>query len=336
MATENIREQRVGQIAVVCTDGERTAQFYGSVFGWALTFGTESFMGELISEVQDMKNAAASTRWLIDSRPGFQLEVFQYACPQSRPLPKDSSVSDQGYNRIIIATRSLAEVLDRVTRLYPQLADAFTVDEANAQRVLALDPDGIVLEILERPDRVPAADHSVMLGVGVTVNDLEVFSEDLVQGFNFQPEADLFEHAQHWDLDGGLEKFRTLKLGDMFIVASQYRDSRQRAQDYKLGDIGIMNFAVIYPSMAEFKGAYLHTCSLGMRSNCVPQITPGKGAVVYQNTREGFSVEMVYLHSSLWGLFGFVRATWPDRLLDAIATWKARREYRKYVARDEG
>ena len=114
-----------------------------------------------------------------------------------------------------------------------------TVDEANEKRALARDPDGVLLEIFERPDWVPAADHSVMLGVGVTVNDLELFSEDLVEGFNFQPEADLFEHARHWDLDGSLEKCRTIKLGDMFVVASRYRDSRQRPNDYKLGDIGI-------------------------------------------------------------------------------------------------
>ena len=84
-----------------------------------------------------------------------------------------------------------------------------TMDEANEERALARDPDGVLLEIFERPDWVPAADHSVMLGVGVTVNDLELFSEDLVEGFNFQPEADLFEHARHWDLDGSLEKCRT-------------------------------------------------------------------------------------------------------------------------------
>ena len=336
MAMENIREKRVGQIAVVCTDRERTAAFYSGVFGWEHAFGTESFMGEMISEVQSMQNAAASTRWLIDSRPGFQVEIFQYACPESRPLPKDTSVSDQGYNRIIIATRSLADVRDRVTGLDPELAAAFTVDEADGKRALGRDPDGVLLEIFERPDWVPAADHSVMLGVGVTVNDLELFSEDLVQGFSFQPEADLFEHAQHWDLDGHLEKCQTLKLADMFVVASQYRHSRQRPDDYKLGDIGIRKFADFHPSMAAFKEAYLHTCGLGMRSNCVPQITRGKGAVVYQNTHEGFSVEMLYLDTSLWGLFGFARATWLDQVLDTIATWKARREYRKYVTRGEG
>ena len=335
MAIENIRQKRVGQIAVVCTDRERTAEFYGSVFGWEKAFRTESFMGELISEVQGMRNAAASTHWLIDSRPGFQLEIFEYACPESRPLPEDSSVSDQGYNRIIIATRSLAEIVDRMTDLDPQLAAGFTVDETNGKRALARDPDGVLLEIFERPDWVPAADHSVILGVGVTVNDLELFSADLMQGFGFQPEADRFEHAQHWDLDGSLEKCRTLKLGDMFVVASRYRDSRQRPSDYKLGDIGIMNFAVIHPSMAAFKEAYLHTCSLGMRSTSVPQFSHGKAAVVYQNTREGLSVEMLYADTGIWGLIGFSRASWLDHMLDAIATWKARREYHKYVARGE-
>jgi hypothetical protein len=192
-----------------------------------------------------------------------------------------------------------------------------------------------LLEIVERPDWVPPADQSVIVGLGITVNDLELFSKDLEQGFNFEPEADLFEHAKYWDLDGNLEKCRTLKLGDMVLVASQYRSSRPRPEDYKLGDIGIMNFALLHPSMADFKQVYLHTCGLGMQSNSVPHITPGKGAVVYQNTHEGYSVEMAYLDASLWGLFGFARASWLDHVLDTLAPWKARRAYRKYLARGE-
>ena len=226
--------------------------------------------------------------------------------------------------------------MDRVKGLNRELAAAFAVDEGNGGRALARDPDGVLLEIFERPDWVPAPDHSVMLGVGVTVKDLDVFSEDLTLGFDFQPEVDLFEHAKHWDLDGRLENCRTLKLGDMFVIASQYTGGRLRSEDYKLGDIGIMNFAVMYPSMAAFKDAYLQTCGLAMRSTSVPHFIPGKAAVVYQNTREGLSVEMLYAHHSIWGLIGFARANWLDRLLDTIATWKARREYRRYVSRDEG
>ena len=241
MAIENIREKRVGQIAVVCTDRERKAEFYGSVFGWEHALGTQSFMGETTSEVQNMQNAATSTRWLIHSRPGFQLEIFQYACPESRPLPENSRVSDHGYNRIVIATRSIAEVMDRVMGLDPELAAAFTVDEANDKRALALDPDGVLLEIFERPN------------------------------------------------------------------------------DYRLRDIGIMNFAVMHPSMADFKEAYLHTCGIGMRSTSVPHFIPGKAAVVYQNTREGLSVEMLYAHTSIWGLIGFTRATWLDHILTSLA-----------------
>ncbi len=334
MALDNVSEKRIGQIALVCADRERTARFYETVFGWEDVFGTESFMGDAISEVQNMKNAAASTRWLIDSRPGFQLEIFQYACPESRPLPDDASVSDQGYNRVIIATRSLEDIHDKATRLNPGLGATFTVNEDAGNRAVARDPDGVLLEIFERPDLVPAPDHSVMLGVGITVNDLELFNQDLQKGFGFQAEADIFEHGQHWELDGNLEKCRTLRLGDMYVVASQYRHSRQRSSDYRLGDIGIMNFALIHPTMDAFKEAYLRTCSMGMRSNSVPNIVSRKGAVVYQNTREGYSIEMQYIDTSLWGLFGYCKPSWKDHVLDSILTWKARRDYRRKLAQD--
>jgi len=333
-SVEKINQTRIGQIAVVCSDIERTTAFYSRVFGWDEAFGTESFRGAGISEVQGMNNAAASARWLIDSRAGFQLEIFQYEHPQSRPLPDDSSVRDLGYNRMIIATRSLAGLAERLQALDSGLASAFAIDDADRKRALGRDPDGILLEVVESPARVPDGDDAVLLGVGVTVNDLELFNEDLVEGFGFRHTGDVFGHLEHWDLDGALEKCHTLELGDMFVVASQYRDSRPRPRDYRLGDIGIMNFALLHPSLASLKAAYLHSCGLGMRSTSVPFIVGEKAAVVYQNTREDISVEMLYVHSRLWGLFGFSRATWRDHLLDTLATWKARRAYRREPARD--
>jgi len=327
----NIKQKRVGQIATVVKDRFATANFYATVFGWDHVFGVQSFMGEGISEVQQMKHAAACARWLIDSRPGFQVEIFEYSCPESRPLPKDACVSNQGYNRIIISTRSLSSTLGKLRQHYPQLE----VQE-QAGRFLVRDMDGILHEVFENPSLIPAADETVMVGVGITVDDADMLSEELQKGFDFKAADDIFEHGQHWQLDGRLEKHHTLQLGDMFVVASQYNDSRQRPADYKLGDIGIMNFAVIHPSMEEFKKAYLHTCSLGMRSNSVPTIIPNKGAVTYQNTRSGANIEMQYLHTSIWGLFGYSKPSWLDHLLEGIATWKARRGYRKWVASSNG
>jgi catechol 2,3-dioxygenase-like lactoylglutathione lyase family enzyme len=70
--------RRIGQIALVVSDQARSTEFYARVFGMDHIFGTSEFRGPELDKVHQMKNAASSTRWLIDDRELFQLEVFQY------------------------------------------------------------------------------------------------------------------------------------------------------------------------------------------------------------------------------------------------------------------
>ena len=113
MGKSDAATRRIGQIAVVMSDHGRSCDFYARVFALDHVFGTSAFRGEMAEKIQGVKNAASTTDWLIDDRERFQLEVFQYEYPCSRPLAADRSISDVGYNRIIAAVESLAETSRR-------------------------------------------------------------------------------------------------------------------------------------------------------------------------------------------------------------------------------
>ena len=60
--------RHIGQIALVVSDHERSADFYARVFGMDHIFGTSEFRGEQHDKVQQVKDVASSCRWLIDDR----------------------------------------------------------------------------------------------------------------------------------------------------------------------------------------------------------------------------------------------------------------------------
>ena len=80
-------KRHIGQVAVVVSDQQHSVDFYSKVFGMDHIFGTAEFRGPDLDKVQRMEKAASSTRWLIDDREMFQLEVFRFENPPSRPLP---------------------------------------------------------------------------------------------------------------------------------------------------------------------------------------------------------------------------------------------------------
>jgi catechol 2,3-dioxygenase-like lactoylglutathione lyase family enzyme len=333
--------RRINQVALVVSDQKRSTEFYADVFGMDHIFGTAEFRGPDVDQVHGMKNAASSTQWLIDDREMFQLEIFQFENPQSRPLPTDHDLTDEGYNRVIIAVKSLQRTgLDAVnagaTMISPQSGDAPDSPDQSTHGLLR-DPDGILLELIENPELVPEDRAARIIGLGITSRDLATTVEDMRDGFGFKPCEDLFQHKdlfQHnnWQQNGRLECTQTLRMDDMYLVVSQYRDSRPRRLDHRLGDIGIMNFALGFPNAKDFDACFSKTRQMGMRSNIEPMIIKGMASVTYNNDRQGFSVEMLFLNKKLWGMYGFVRPGWLDRLLNKVLNWRADWIYRKHLA----
>ena len=326
--------RRIGQIAVVVSDQKRSTEFYASVLGMDHIFGTAEFRGPELDRVQRMEKVASSTRWLIDDRELFQLEVFEFENPRSRPLPEDHSVSDEGYNRVIIAVKSLEKTIDKAVAEGASVAALLCGDSPDEPtHALIRDFDGILLELVEEPELVPGERPARIIGLGITSNDLATTVEDMRDGFGFTPCEDIFQHRRFWQEQDRLERLQTLKLDDMYLVVSQYRDSRPRPADYRLGDIGVMNFAICFPDAADFDACYQRSQQMGMQSNTEPMIIKDTASVTYNNDRQGFSVEMIFMVKKLRGLYGFAPPSLKDRMLNKLLNWKARRAYRKHVAR---
>jgi len=324
------------QIAVCSTDHRRSTDFYANILGLDHIFGTTSFRGELPETVQGMKNAASTTRWLVDDRKLFQLEVFQFESPTSKPLPTDHNITHEGYNRIIVAVKSI----EATALLAKQAGYSVTRPEGEVSSISHAwmkDPDGVLIELVEMPELIKGQRNAQMIGVGITTLDLELSVEDMCEGFQFAPCEDLFEHAQYWSEGDELEKHQTLQLADMFLVVSQYRNTTPRPKDYQLADIGIMNFALMHANQSEFMRCYEHITGMGMKANSAPvlELLPNIG-IVYNNDRQGFSVEMMYMNNNKYfGLFGFSRPSLLDRAMNFIAELKARLAYPGHVTRNK-
>jgi catechol 2,3-dioxygenase-like lactoylglutathione lyase family enzyme len=326
--------RRIGQIAVVVSDQKRSTEFYANVFGMDHIFGTAEFRGPELDRVQGMKNVASSTRWLIDDRELFQLEVFQFENPESRPLPEDHSLSDEGYNRVIIAVKSLEQLSAAAVSAGGTVVALLCGEEPeHPTHALLKDPDGILLELVEDPDLVPGDRPAKIIGLGISSRDLPTTVEDMCDGFGFTPCEDRFQHRVFWQENGRLERLQTLRLDDMYLVVSQYQDGRPRSPDYRLGDIGVMNFAICFPDADDFDACFEKTQKMGMQSNIEPMIIKDTASVTYNNDRQGFSIEMIFMVKKLWGLYGFAPPSLKDRVLNKLLNWKARRAYRKHLAR---
>jgi catechol 2,3-dioxygenase-like lactoylglutathione lyase family enzyme len=327
-------KRHIAQIAVVVSNQLRSTEFYANVFGLDHIFGTSEFRGPQVDKVQQMRNVASSTRWLVDDREMFQLEVFQFENPVARPLADDHSIGDEGYNRILIAVKSLENTLAKATTAGVTVSAVLCgEDPDDSTHALIKDFDGILLELVEAPELVPGERPARIIGLGLTCKDLTATIEDMCDGFGFTPCEDNFQHRLFWQQDGQLQRSQTLQLDDMFLVVSQYRNGRPRRADHRLGDIGIMNFAIGFPDGADFNACYQRTRDLGMQANIEPLLIKDAAAITYNNDRQGFSVEMIFLKKSFWGLYGFAPPGWKDRLVSKYLNWKSRRDYANHLSR---
>ena len=325
--------RRIGQVALVVSDQKWSADFYASVFGMDHIFGTREFRGPDLDRVQKMDRAASSTRWLIDDREMFQLEIFRFENPESRPLPENHSLKDEGYNRVIIAVKSLDQTIAAAVAAGATMVALLCNDQPDHHtHALLKDRDGILLEVVEDPDLVPGDRPARIIGMGITTRDLPTTVEDMCDGFGFTPCDDRFQHRNFWQEGGRLERLQTLRLDDMYLVVSQYKDCRPRPVDHRLGDIGVMNFAVCFPDAGDFDVCYKKTQQMGMQSNIEPVVIKDTASITYNNDRQAFSVEMIFMAPKLRGLYGFAPPGLRDRLMNKVLNWKSQRAYRKHLA----
>ncbi|HUO74198.1 MAG TPA: hypothetical protein VMU39_25725, partial [Solirubrobacteraceae bacterium] len=94
----------INQVCIVARDGAQTARWYTQGLGM-LPAGGNVFFGKLTERVQAVPNPLLRAFWALDRQGFFQVEIFQYRKPRSRPRRLDWSPADWGYSMVGVHVR---------------------------------------------------------------------------------------------------------------------------------------------------------------------------------------------------------------------------------------
>lgn len=298
---------RFNQVAISVSDRERSLAFYRDLFGLTHVGGT-SFSGKKTEQVQGMVGANSQCSWLMDDRPHFQFEIFEFACPQGRPFAATRQPHDVGYSRLIFSVPDLDVIA---------AASGSAIERLHGKRTLLLrDPDGILVHVIEA--RIARAQLS---GVALSVPDLQVALASFVEGCGCRPitgrPADWGSLWGEQDVDKVMAR---LDGSTISLEISEYLDPRPAPwpADYRLADIGILNVALGFNSGREIRQRLKAMVARGFKPNAPLVSAPGLFALTYSNDPQGFSVETLRVTPLAAGAFGFRKANLFDRGLMAI------------------
>lgn len=312
----------VCQVALVAMNGRSLRRWYREAFGFIPAGGTV-FAGPLTTRVQGIPRVANVCSWLVDSKDWFQVEIFQYLSPRSKPRRPDERACDIGYSRIGLHV----EDFDCAVRSLSRAGAACLVGPVGSRgtrRACVRDPEGNFLELMEddplkglglpkaRPE-VPVTVRAVTL----SVPDLAQARRTWMEAFGLAEAAGVAlhgpEHEFLWGLEGAEGDAVLLDGGEMLLELVQYRNppGRLRPEGWRICDQGIMNVALGFRSGREFDQAFERACKGGCRPNGVP-LDIGLFKVMYVTDRQGFSVELLYPRPWAMGLTGFKPSlSWP-------------------------
>lgn len=302
---ERLPPARFNQVALSVASRERSLLFYRDVIGFTHVGGTETFRGKTTERVQGMKGAASKVYWLMDDRPYFQLELFEFECPVGRPLASERAPQDIGYSRIRVAVPALDALISR--------AGMGAVREMLGRRIaLIRDPDGIMIELVE--DRSLAGPR--LFGVALSVPDMAAARSSFVDGCG----CTVLDEAPDdwgtlWD-EVGADKQALLLGGETIsIELNCYRTPTPKPwpDGYRLADIGILNVALGFRKSAEIKARLAAMEAVGFKPTSPLVGAPGVFMLTYSNDPQGFSVETLMVGGLLMGGLGFRHGNAFDR-----------------------
>lgn len=309
--------QRLCQIAFSVSDLRRSHQWYQDLFGFQPGGGTESFKGWATSTVQGVPGARTTCWWLLDTQEQFQIELFEYERPKSRPLPVDWSMCDIGYNLVGIHVPDFDAALARARKLGTPLAGKI-VGEPGARRACLRDPDGALLELMEddlraancRP-RPRSGAQATTRFITLSVPDLQQTREFLTTVLELDEARDVQlhgpEHEALWDLYGAVRTSALFWADDMLIEVVQYLDpvGHPLPADYRISDLGILNIAFGFRQESEMRRVFKRTVNAGAKPNFPMPISVFNWAVMYINDPQGFSYELLSVRPYYDRFMGF-------------------------------
>lgn len=290
------------QVCIVARDALRTARWYTEGLGM-LPAGRSFFFGKLTERVQAVPSPLLHAFWALDRQGFFQVEVFQYLKPRSKPRRRDWTPADWGYSTVGVHVRDFDAALARLAEL-GSLPYTEPVGPAGDRRVCVPDPEGNLVELYERdpltglapPLERPDLDATVRV-VTVSVPDLEQFCGRVERGFGLIREDVRLhepEHERLWGLEGAERHAAVLRGGGVALEVVQYERPRGRPwpEGYRFCDLGYMNVAVGFRATGDFERWFARAQAEGWTPHGKP-LDMGIFRVMYVDDSDGFDIEML-------------------------------------------
>ncbi|BBA88830.1 SRPBCC family protein [Mycobacterium pseudoshottsii] len=294
------------QIALSVRDIQHSQRWYRDIFGLTEAGGTHMFIPALGSEdVQGVPGATSVCWWLLDGKPGFQLELFEFSKPHPRPIPQDWRPCDIGYTMLGFHVTDFDATLGNLTRRrVPPLTEP--MGEPGSRRVCVKDPDGTLLEILEADPVVagmaarPTGSPAVARFATLSVPDLAEARRTWVDVMGL-PEVDYRlhypEHEQLWGLAGADRESFVVRAGDSLLEVVQYLDpvGKPWPAGYHISDIGILNVALGPQDRASLDALVAKGQHHGIHPNSTKSTLLDRWwHASYVNDPMGFSIELLF------------------------------------------
>ena len=294
----------ISQVAISVRDRAQSRGFYEKL-GFVYTGSMGPVKGEVPSRLLELSEIEATIDWMVGRDPMNQFELIEFRRPIPRPLPSDWSMLCEGYSALGIVVPDFQAMLQLLVLTGTQ---RWITGSAPNRSAWLRDPNGVLVEILERDPLglLPAASGSEGLAslrtVSLTVRNAKRALERWVEGLGFMGSSQGHFSWNPWPPEFAPSASdcdeEVIHGGSMLVRFMQPKDGavRQRAQSYRLSDLGILNIAVILESVDAFHSRCAHLEARGFRFSTTEAMIPGEDAGTrYGYDDQGNSVEIGFV-----------------------------------------
>ncbi len=306
---------RMNQIAIIVESSEASVRFYEQLFGIPRVGGT-IFKGKAAERVQALPDPYFVADWHTDDREFFQLELFQYDRPRSKPFARIRKPWDIGYSRVALEVNDIAAFHARclaasVTGLTPILE----IDRK--PHFALLDPTGVLLEVGVASRPVPSNIGARFAGVALSVPSLDVALASFHEAIGCPIlETNVADKGVLWNEPPARKRSVLLDAGTAWLEITEYSEPAPMPWPggYRICDYGIMNVAFGFREPAAIRAAWQRLSEGGFRPHGELVSLGGQAIVGYMDDPQGFNVEMLMARPWLDGVLGFRRKTRIDEI----------------------
>ncbi len=296
---------RIAQVALSALDAQRSAEWYQVGLGY-LPAG-ERHPTAPLSAVQGVPDAQVDkVVWLVDRQAGFQLEIFQYSQPPVRPQRADRTHRDIGWTSVGVWVADFDATVQRLRKLNVGPVHNPT-GPVGHRRGSALDPDGVLIELLEADPAPPTSAVSAGRNCSVVTRNVRASVPDLDRSLDYFCAAiGLVSTDQTPNVDElhpepatGVTRSALLAGGDIWLELVEHVDppGRPRLPDYRISDQGLLNIAIGERTLDGYQALRNRVSAAGFRLH--QEIVRERLRIQYVEDADGFSVELGYYDPAL-------------------------------------